>query len=168
MKNSARKSAEVGSFFDPRCDNASKLARSARPRPVTNDRFVDALHEGKPAKLYVPPKEPLEKEIETRIRVLLAAHGVLVLKHTIESCHACGTRPSPRTGLGSGTADLFCIVPPLGRVLFIEVKRKKTKNAKRDEHQRQRALVVRRYGGVAGTATCEAEALALLAEARKR
>jgi hypothetical protein len=157
-------------FSDPSCGKTSSNGRSGRTRKrvVTNDVFIDAIHEGKPVHLFVPRKEPLEREIEWRIRVVLTTAGVLVLKHSVEICHTCGTRPRPHTGLGKGTADLFCIVPPMGRVLFIEVKRASTRNAKRDELQRKRAACVRRHGGVSGVATCEAEALALLEEARRQ
>lgn len=130
-------------------------------------RAEHALLDGERVLVHTPAKEPRERAIELRIRVAIASQGVMILKHSVEACHACGVRPRPHTGLGKGTADLFCIVPPFGRVLFIEVKRPSTRNRKRDEHQRVRAACVRRHGGVSGVATSEEEALALLEEARR-
>lgn len=129
--------------------------------------LVDGIVDGERVLIHTPQKEPLERAIELRIRVALNAAGALCWKHTVETCHACGQRPTPRTGLGLGCADLICIVPPFGRFLAVEVKRPSTRNAKRDEHQRKWMAVVRRHGGVAGVATCEEEALALLDEARR-
>lgn len=165
----ATKARTAAAFFlDPAPERMpSRSGTHRRKRAVTNNVFVDALYDGKPAKLFVPRKEPFEKEIETSIRVAIAAQGVLILKHSVEACHACGVRPRPHTGLGKGTADLFCIVAPFGRVLFIEVKRPSTRNRKRDELQRKRAACVRRHGGVSGVATSVEEALELLAEARR-
>lgn len=128
--------------------------------------LVDGIVNGERVLLATPKPEPLERAIEIRIRVAICAAGVLCWKHTVETCVRCGQRPTSRTGLGVGCADLICVVPPYGRFLAIEVKRPKTRNAKRDSHQRKWMAMVRRYGGVAGVATCEAEALALLVEAR--
>lgn len=129
--------------------------------------LVDGIVDGERVLVHTPSKEPLERAIELRIRVALNAAGALCWKHTVETCHGCGQRPTARTGLGLGCADLICIVPPFGRFLAIEVKRPSTRNAKRDEHQRRWMAVVRRHGGVAGVATSEAEAMALLEEARR-
>ena len=155
----------AGLFLDPATEQALPKKRSQR-RVRAGTQLVDGIVNGERVLLHTPTKEPLERAIELRIRAVLATKGIIVWKHVIEVCHVCGTRPSPRTGLGRACADLICIVPPLGRVLAIEVKRPSKRNAARDAHQRHWAAVVRRHGGIAGIATCEAEALALLAEAR--
>ena len=112
-------------------------------------------------------KEPLEKEIQPRIREVVASlPDVRVFEHNVFPCWDCGKRPSKDTGLGEHAADLLVIVGPYGRACFIEVKRPSNRNAKRDAPQREWAKFVRRVGGVAGVATNEAEAIALVAEAR--
>lgn len=113
------------------------------------------------------PKEQLERDIETEIRVALNQANLMVMKHRIELCPHCGGKPKTGQGLGLGCADLICVVPPYGRFLAIEVKRPKTRCAKRDEHQRQWMTVVRQYGGVAGVATNVDEAFGLLDLARR-
>lgn len=101
----------------------------------------------------------LEKGIEIRIRVELAAAGVLVMKHNID-------RRSPfGGGLGLGVSDLICVVPPYGRFLGIEVKRPTTRTHT-SKKQKAWLAVVRRFGGVTGVATSVEEAMALVAEAR--
>lgn len=111
---------------------------------------------------------PLERKIEEGIRIAVSSAGILCWKHRIESCPHCGGRPKRGQGLGLGCADLICVVPPFGRFLAIEVKRPSTRNAKRDEHQRQWMGVVRRHGGIAGVATNVEEAMALVELARQR
>ena len=133
---------------------------------MSKKRFAACKVNGESVVVYNPPKGALEREIEIQIRVAICAQGILCFKHTVETCKMCGSRPTARTGLGTGCADLICIVPPYGRFLAIEVKRPKTRNAKRDAHQRKWIAMVRRYGGVAGVATSVEEAMALVAEAR--
>jgi hypothetical protein len=111
-------------------------------------------------------KEPLEEIIEEGIRVALFEAGVWCQKHRVDPCHLCMAKPRRGQGLGHGCPDLICVVPPFGRFLAIEVKRKKTRNAKRDAHQRLWMGAIRRFGGIAGVATNVAEALALLELAR--
>jgi hypothetical protein len=107
------------------------------------------------------PKPEREKAIEIRIRVALAAAGVLVMKHNID-------RRSPfGTGLGIGVSDLICVVPPDGRFLGIEVKRPGFSPSDVRDEQRRWLEIVLRHGGVTGIATSEAEAMALVEEARR-
>lgn len=121
----------------------------------------------KVATLHLPPKREVESEksIEIRVRVALAAAGVLVMKHTVESCYACGKKPSKRTGLGLGCSDLICVVPPKGRFLGIEMKRPKTGRLRAE--QNCWLAVVRRFGGVTGVAKSVADAMALVELARE-
>lgn len=154
----------AGLFLDHQTEHALPKKRSQRLRRAG---LVDGIVDGERVLIAAPAKEPLEREIEIRIRVAICAAGVLCWKHTVETCVCCGQRPTQRTGLGIGCADLICIVPPFGRFLAIEVKRPSTRNAKRDEHQRKWMGIVRRHGGVAGVATNELEALELLASARR-
>ncbi len=71
------------------------------------------------------------------------------------------------TGLLSlGVSDIICIVLPFGRFLAIEVKRPKYSPSDVTQDQRTFLAAVRKFGGVSGIATCEAEALALVEEAR--
>lgn len=117
--------------------------------------------------------EPLEKQIETAIRVALTTEGVMVMKHHVDNrgqrpCPVCGHQDAARgarTGLGLGVADLVCVVPPTGRLLAIEVKRPSTRKRLRDDQERWLA-VVRRFGGVTGVAASVSEAEVLLREAR--
>jgi hypothetical protein len=108
-----------------------------------------------------PKRDPslpaLEKKIETDIRVALAEAGILCFKHNVDNRQMS-------TGLGLGTSDLICIVPPLGRFLGIEVKRP---GKKPSEHQFKWLAVVRKFGGMSGVATSVAEALALVEAARQ-
>lgn len=165
MRKPAIQARENAGFF---CDSDTEHL-SPKKRSQRRDRtlYLDGIVNGERAIIALPPHEPLEREIEIRIMTTLAAAGVLTMKHTVAACYRCRAKPGARTGLGLGCADLICVVPPFGRFLAIEVKRPSTRNAKRDEHQRKWMGIVRRKGGIAGVATSEAEALALLAEARK-
>lgn len=104
-------------------------------------------------------KPDLEKIIKARIRKAVIDAGCIVWVHNVDN-------RTMHTGLGLGTSDLICIVPPLGRFLGIEVKRPKYSPSDVSDEQRKWLAVVRRFGGVSGIATCEYEALALVAEAR--
>jgi VRR-NUC domain len=148
---------------------SSDTERASAKRPPQRRRragLVDAVIGGERVLLATNP-EPLERGIELQIRVALNAAGIMCMKHRIEVCPHCGGRPKKGQGLGLGCADLICVVPPYGRFLGVEVKRPSTRNAKRDEHQRKWMAVIRRYGGVAGVATNEEEALALVELARR-
>ncbi len=108
---------------------------------------------------YVPPVKPkreLESSIKARIRAALVADGVCCWIHNIDNRQL-------HTGLGLGTADIICVVPPHGRFLAIEVKRP---GGKSSDNQDRWLAAVRRFGGVGGIATSVAEALALVAQAR--
>ncbi len=111
--------------------------------------------------VYVAPKKPeREKPIRERVTAALVAAGVMVKTHTIDNRH------TNASGLGVGTSDLICIVPPHGVFLAIEMKRPKYSPSDVTAAQRAFLVAVRHFGGVSGIATCEAEALALVHEAR--
>ena len=106
-------------------------------------------------------KQEREKPIRQRVYDALVAAGCMVKVHTIDN------RLNQATGLGVGTSDLICIVPPRGVFLAIEMKRPKYSPSDVTPKQRAFLVAVRHFGGVSGIATCEAEALALVAEARQ-
>lgn len=107
-----------------------------------------------------------EKGIELRIRVALATAGCIVWKHTVEACHACGVKPTKRTGLGEGATDLLALDKQTKRTIYIEVKRPGYSPSDIRPAQRERIAVLRRFGFIAGVASSEEQALDLLAEAR--
>jgi hypothetical protein len=102
-----------------------------------------------------------EKPIRARVVAALVAEGVMVKTHTIDNRH------TNASGLGVGTSDLICIVPPHGRFLAIEMKRPKYSPSDVTDAQRCFLTAVRHFGGVSGIATNESEALALVAKARQ-
>jgi hypothetical protein len=107
------------------------------------------------------PKPERESPIKERIRAALIEAGCFVKVHDIDNRHG-------KTGLGIGTSDLICIVPPHGRFLAIEVKRPGYSPS--DVRPAQRCFIdaVRKFGGVAGIAVDVASALALVREARQQ
>lgn len=114
--------------------------------------------------VYVPRvkvKPEREKPIRERVAAALIAEGCMVKTHTIDNRH------TNASGLGVGTSDLICIVPPHGVFLAIEMKRPKYSPSDVTPAQRAFLAAVRHFGGVSGIATCVAEALALVAEARQ-
>ena len=76
-------------------------------------------------------------------------------------------------GLCNGSSDLVAIVAPMGRWLVLEIKEedwrpaKSGKLFKHEEEQRQWIALVRKFGGVGGFVTCEAQAMELVEEARR-
>ncbi len=114
--------------------------------------------------VYVPHvkvKQELEQPIKKRIQAALRAEGCAAWIHNIDNRNL-------RTGLDAkGVSDLMCIVPPRGVTLAIEVKRPKYSPSDVTQDQRSFLAAVRHFGGVSGIATCVAEALALVAEARQ-
>lgn len=112
--------------------------------------------------VYVPKKKPeLETPIKARIRAAVIEAGCIVWVHDVD--YRLG-----KTGLGKGTSDLICIVPPQGRFLGIEVKRPGYSPSDVRPDQRSFLAAVRKFGGVAGIATDVASALALVSEARQQ
>ncbi len=107
---------------------------------------------------------PSEKQIETAIRVALSMSHVMCMKNRIEACWQCRAKPKKTDGLGLGSADLICIVPPVGRLLAIECKAEKGRTT---EDQERWLAQVRKYGGVAGVARSVEEAFRLVDLARK-
>lgn len=115
--------------------------------------------------VYVPrvlrAKPPLESTIKARIRAAVIADGCLCWVHNVDNRFLS-------TGLGLGTSDLICVVPPHGRFLGIEIKRPGYSPSDVSDKQRAWLAVVRQFGGVSGIATNEQEALALVREARQQ
>lgn len=107
----------------------------------------------------VKKKPPLESDIKAKIRAAVIAEGVLCWVHNVDN-------RLMHTGLGLGTADLICVVPPYGRFAAIEVKRP-SRAAKPSPAQEKWLAVVRKFGGVSGVAKNVDEALALVREARE-
>jgi hypothetical protein len=169
-------------FFDPTRDIRSSMNASAgkcaphlekadrtvqqKRRTRKNATMVDGIVAGERVVLAKPPVPESERNVEIQVRVALAAAGVMVMKHSVEPCRECGSRPGSRQGLGIGCSDLICIVPPHGRFLGIEMKRPGYSPSMVKEHQRRWLAVVRRFGGVTGVASSVEEAMALVKEAR--
>ena len=106
-------------------------------------------------------KPELELPIKRRIRRAICDAGHVAWIHNIDNRQLS-------TGLDSrGVADLICIVVPHGRFLAIEVKRPKYSPSDVTPDQRAFLAAVRHFGGISGIATCEQEALALVAEAQQ-
>ncbi len=116
-----------------------------------------------PVVYVAPPKKakpPLESKIKAEIRAAVIREGCLCWVHNVDN-------RSMSTGLGLGTSDLVCVVPPRGRFLGIEIKRPGYEPSRVSDNQRAWLAVVRQFGGMSGIATSVAEALALIAEARQ-
>lgn len=106
--------------------------------------------------IYIPkPKRELELPIKRRIRAALTDRGVLCWEHIVDNRNFS-------TGLGLGTSDLICVVPPQGRFLGIEIKRPGYVPSDVTQAQRSWLAVVRQFGGMSGIATNVTEALALV------
>ncbi len=134
-----------------------EVSECLRKTTVGNARCdKHAIYAPKAKKPRVKPE--LEQPIKFRIRDALIAEGCMVKVHNVDNRQMS-------TGLGLGTPDLFCIVPPTGKTLFVEVKRPKVGVV--SDNQKAFIAAVRKFGGVAGVATSVEEALALLAEARQ-
>ncbi len=101
-----------------------------------------------------------EKPIQQAIRLALHEAGVLCWAHSIDNRNTS-------TGLGVGTADLICVVPPHGRICAIEVK-VRASYSKTTETQERWLAQVRLHGGIAGVARDVDEAMALVELARKK
>lgn len=185
MSKTLRGAASSAPLFGPRNERTASIARSGNPasrqrkvarknaavkkkssRNVTHE-FLDGIVDGERVVLYTPPskkKRETERQVELRARIAIAARGAMVKKHVVECCASCGAPPKSETGLGKGTSDLLCIVN--GRACFIEMKRPGYSPSDVTPEQRAFIRAVRLFGGVAGIATSEDEALALIEEAR--
>lgn len=121
--------------------------------------------------LYEPPPKRAKRDgtselhAESRVRLALMRAGAMVKKHSVQSCSSCGAPPSSSQGLGKGASDLVAIVD--GRFLAVEMKRPGYVASDVSQEQRRFLASVREHGGVAGVASSEEEALALLEEVRK-
>ena len=164
MTKPLRGRGDAPSFFGPKILNARSpkcaepRAKVSRGRAARKTKFVDAIVGGARMVIAHAPRER-EKGIEIRIRVALASAGVLVWKHHVDNRRML-------TGLGLGTSDLICVVPPLGRFLGIEVKRPGYSPSDVRPDQTIWLAMVRRFGGITGVATSVEEAMALVALAR--
>ncbi len=105
-------------------------------------------------------KQELELPIKKRIREAVVAAGCIAWIHDVDNRQM-------KTGLGLGTADIICVVPPFGTFLGIECKRPKYSPSDVSNAQRCWLDAVRKFGGVSGIATDVASALALVEEARQ-
>jgi len=103
-----------------------------------------------------------EASLMKRVVTVLEASGVCVMRNTVGFTLYMGRGIT--YGLGKGSADLVCIVPPLGRWLCIELKR--TKGGKITPEQAFWLADVRRYGAIAGVVHSPEEALDLVAQAK--
>lgn len=113
---------------------------------------------------HLPPRARVESEasLKLRVTVALATAGALVFRNNVGAIKK-GARWIVY-GLGKGSADLVCMVPPYGRWLCVELKRQKYGLISED--QKKWIDTVRRYGAVAGVVRSPEEALELLAQAR--
>lgn len=147
--------------------NTELTSPGAKPqrRKRTRAPYTDAVIGGERVLLVEARKEG-EKGVEIRVRVALAAAGVMVMKHTVGPCWECGAKPNKRQGLGIGCSDLICIVPPFGRFLGIEMKR--PDGGVVSDDQKRWLAVVQRFGGITGVARSVDEAMALVELARVR
>ncbi len=141
----------------PRRRNGKSHAKTSRS--TKRSQFIDGIVGGERV-LIAKPSVEREKGIEIRIRVALAAAGVMVMKHHVDN------RGHKRTGLGLGVADLICIVPPMGRFVAIEVKRPGYTPSDVRPDQRRWLAIVERFGAISGIATTVEEALAIVERAR--
>ncbi len=178
MSKSPRGHQPVAPFFAPSNEHPFPAvpASSAKvPQPLTkaaqsvarvrrSSKFIDGVVGGERVLIARATAES-EKGVEIRVRVALAAAGVMVLKHTVGPCWECGAKPNKRQGLGVGCSDLICIVPPFGRFLGIEMKR--PGGGRVSEEQVRWLAVIRRFGGITGVARSVEEAMALVDEARR-
>lgn len=170
MAKSLRGRDNAAPFFGSEILNA-RAAKCAEPRAKVSHRsrtrkgFLDGVVDGERV-LIATPRPELEKGIEIRIRVALAAAGVMVMKHHVDNRKRQGAKQA-RTGLGLGVSDLVCVVPPYGRFLGIEIKRPGYSPSDVRPAQKKWLAVVRRFNGVTGIATSVEEALELVELARK-
>ncbi len=112
--------------------------------------------------IYVAPaKRELEQPIKERCHRAVLATGCCGWIHVVDN------RNFKHTGLGNGCSDTIYVVPPHGRFLAIEIKRPGYSPSDVTPAQRAFLRAVRHFGGVSGIATCESEALALVAEAQQ-
>ncbi len=114
---------------------------------------------------HAPKKDRIEAEASVlkRVEKALSAAGANVLRNTVGFTLYMGRGIT--YGLGKGSADLVCMVPPMGRWLCVEVKR--SKGGKLSPEQDKWLAEARSYGCVAGVVRSPEEALSLLAESKK-
>jgi hypothetical protein len=123
------------------------------------------------------PSPRSESEVQSAVRLLVGQlPDVRVWRNSVGELPATlkgGRRTRVKFGLCNGSSDLVAIVSPMGRWLVLEIKEENWRPAKsgklfeHEEEQRQWIALVRRFGGVGGFVTCEAEAMELVEEARR-
>lgn len=165
----ARKSAP---FFGPKplhicAGKSSETRRNVPFAECESKSLLDGIVNGERVLIAKPPQQH-ERAVEIRIRAALSVNDCVVLKHVVEPCWGCGKRPTARAGLGKGFTDLLVMCQRTGRVVFVEVKLPGYSPSDVKPEQRKFMATMRKLGGIAGIATCEEEALALVAEARSR
>lgn len=129
-----------------------------KAKAVKTDARGQVLLPGAPKHLLIEP----EASVLKRVTQALELAGCCVLRNTVGFTLYMGRGIT--FGLGKGSADLVCIVPPMGRWLCVELKR--AKGGKVSAEQERWIREVRSYGAVAGVARSVDDALALLAEAK--
>jgi hypothetical protein len=161
-KKTAQAGSNAGLFLTPKTEHSSPKKVSQR-RASAGGLKTDSR--GQALMSHAPTKERLESEAALMKRVVnvLEMSGVCVLRNTVGFTLYMGRGVT--FGLGKGSADLVCIVPPLGRWLCLELKR--TKGGKVTPEQEAWLAGVRKFGAVAGVVRSVDEALTLLAEARR-
>lgn len=158
---------ELTSSIPRACDRKVAHTRHTVKKKGRNATLLPGVVNGERV-LIAKPTPELERSVEIRIRIALSTYGCLVWKHTVEPCWQCGKKPTKRTGLGEGATDLLVLCKRTGRAIFIEVKRPGYSPSDVRPMQRVFLATTRRFGGISGIATCEAEALALVDEARRK
>lgn len=130
---------------------------------MAKSKKVETEWSGQTRLLPGPKLIESEKSVLDAIRTAVVAAGCICMRNNVGATKAAGR--FIRWGLGKGSADLICVVPPHGRFLGIEVKRPKKSETTPD--QLVWAEGIRRYGGVAGVAKNVGEAMLLVAEAKR-
>jgi hypothetical protein len=120
-----------------------------------------------------------ESEVQSAVRLLVGQlPDVRVWRNSVGELPAMlsgGRKTRVKFGLCNGSSDLVAIVAPMGRWLVLEIKEEDWRPAgpgnrklfKHEEEQRQWITLVRKFGGVGGFVTCEADAMKFVEEARR-
>jgi hypothetical protein len=101
-----------------------------------------------------------ERDLQRAIVATLRRAGVWVRANVVSD-----RGRFKRTGLGVGSADLLCVVPPHGRAVFLEVK---TRVGKASDEQVEFVEEVQRFGAIARVVRSVEEAVSAVTDARVR
>lgn len=158
-----------------------RSAKSAEPRPNLTqggrsgkkerrgaEEFLPGIVNGERVILYTPKEKKrrseLERVVQKRCMIALAAAGYFVRPHVTQACWRCHSPPVKQSGLGEGASDLFVMSRTKnGRACFIEIKLPKYSPSDVRPGQREFRRHVEAWGAVYDIATCEEEALAIAA-----